>query len=426
MIVENIHVLGFVFFLVLLFIYFRFKSELRILSQKNSIADSDVQTLNNELLNTKQLLEAEIQDKQKIMREFYSLESDYKNLKLRLSEAIEKKKEDEQRFEFLANKILEQKTQSFDQQHKKGIKEILEPLKEKIKLFEEKVDSTNKESLERHSTLRQQIKSLTELNERITKEAVNLTRALKADNKQQGNWGELVLESILEKSGLERGREFHIQKSLHNDEGNRYQPDVIIDLPDSKKMIIDSKVSLLSYEKFINAENEDISNAAIKAHVLSIRGHIDNLTSKQYHELYKIESPDFVLMFIPIDTAFSCAIGFDQSLYQYAFERNIIIVTPATLLATLKTVDTMWQNDKQNKYALEIASEAGRMYDKFTGFVDDMEKLGRQIETVKTTYSESMKKMSNGSGNLIRRAEKLRQLGAKANKRLPSQLVEQS
>ena len=391
--------------------------------QKSKLLNDQNRLLNQELLQERKLLTGKQKDFVELDKQFATLQSDYKNLKLRFQELLDNRIKEEERFEHLAQKIIEVKTEKFDHQHKEGIKEILQPLKEKLKHFEEKVEFSNKASLERHSSLREQIHMLTQLNERITKEAHNLTRALKSDTKKQGNWGELILESILDKSGLEKGREYHVQKSLYDDEGRRFQPDVIIDIPGGKKMIVDSKVSLVAYEKWINCEDESESSLALKLHVKSIKQHIDGLASKNYHDLYKIESPDFVLMFIPIDTAFSSALSGEQGLYQYAFDKHIVIVTPSTLLATLKTVETMWRNDKQNRYAIDIAVEAGKMYDKFTNFVQDMEKMGRQLDTVKGSFTESMRKMSTGSGNLIRRAEKLKQLGAKASKSLPDHLV---
>ncbi|MFZ1558863.1 MAG: DNA recombination protein RmuC, partial [Saprospiraceae bacterium] len=232
-------------------------------------------------------------------------------------------------------------------------------------------------------------------------------------------WGELILESILDKSGLEKNREYFVQVTERNDEGKMYKPDVVIQLPDGKKLIIDSKVSLNAYEMMVNADTDDEQKIAHKAHVLAVKNHIDSLASKNYHDLYKVESPDFVLMFIPIDTALSAAIQLDSELYLYAFDKNIVMVAPSTLLATLKTVDTMWRNDKQNRFAMEIAEEAGKMYDKFVGFADDMDKLGKQLNTAQSTYHDSMKKLNSGTGNLVSRAENIKALGAKANKSLP-------
>ncbi|MBK9734078.1 MAG: DNA recombination protein RmuC [Saprospiraceae bacterium] len=324
-----------------------------------------------------------------------------------------------QKFENIANRILQHQTAAMDEKQKLGMKEILDPLKEKIKTFEEKIEKTNVDSAGRHESLKEQMKVLFDKSDQVSKDAGNLVKALKGDYKKQGNWGELILESILDKSGLEKNREYFVQVSERNDEGKIHRPDVVIQLPDGKKLVIDSKVSLNAYEAMVNAENEDDQKSAHKAHVLAIKNHIDNLASKNYHDLYKVESPDFVLMFIPIDTALSAAIQLDPELYIYAFDKNIVMVAPSTLLATLKTVDSMWRNDKQNRFAMEIAEEAGKMYDKFCGFLDDMDKMGKQLNTVENTYHDAMKKLSTGTGNLVSRAENVKALGAKANKSLP-------
>lgn len=326
-----------------------------------------------------------------------------------------------QKFENIANRILQHQTASMDEKQRLGMKEILDPLKEKIKIFEEKIEKTNLDSAGRHESLKEQMKVLYDKSDQVSKDAGNLVKALKGDYKKQGNWGELILESILDKSGLEKNREYFVQVSERNDEGKIHRPDVVIQLPDGKKLVIDSKVSLNAYEAMVNAENEDDQKSAHKAHVLAIKNHIDNLASKNYHDLYKVESPDFVLMFIPIDTALSAAIQLDPELYIYAFDKNIVMVAPSTLLATLKTVDSMWRNDKQNRFAMEIAEEAGKMYDKFCGFLDDMDKMGKQLNTVEHTYHDAMKKLSTGTGNLVSRAENVKALGAKANKSLPKE-----
>src|SRR5690606_15759581 len=252
----------------------------------------------------------------------------------------------------------EEKTQKFTEQNKENIKNILTPLQEKIQLFEKKVEDTHKESIDYHAALRQQILGLRDMNEQMSRETLNLTRALKGDTKMQGNWGELILERVLEKSGLEKGREYYVQQSHVTEEGNRIQPDVVINLPDGKKMIVDSKVSLVAYERYINEEDDVLKAAHLKEHCNSIRRHVDQLSDKNYHDLYKIESPDFVLLFIPMEPAFACALNEDASLYNKAFERNIVIVTPSTLLATLRTIDSMWTNQKQQENAYEIARQA--------------------------------------------------------------------
>ena len=329
-------------------------------------------------------------------------------------------------FENLANKILEEKSNKFTEQNKENMKNILSPLQDKIQLFEKKVEDTHKESIDYHAALRQQILGLREMNEQMSKETVNLTKALKGDSKMQGNWGELVLERVLEKSGLEKDREYYVQQSHTNDEGMRVYPDVVINLPDGKKMIVDSKVSLTAYEKYINEEEDSIKNGYLKEHVNSIKRHVEQLGEKNYQDLYQIESPDFVLLFIPIEPAFAIALNEDVTLYNKAFEKNIVIVTPSTLLATLRTIDSMWANQKQQENAFEIARQAGALYDKFEGFVADLIRVGKKIEESKVEYQGAMNKLVEGKGNLIISVEKLKKMGAKAKKSLPDSILKRS
>ncbi|MBF6654695.1 DNA recombination protein RmuC [Flavobacterium columnare] len=326
-------------------------------------------------------------------------------------------------FENLANKILEEKSTKFTEQNKENIKNLLSPLHDKIQNFEKKVEDTHKESIDYHAALRQQILGLREMNAQMSKETLNLTKALKGDSKMQGNWGELVLERVLEKSGLEKGREYEVQQSFTNDEGQRLQPDVVINLPDGKKMIVDSKVTLTAYERFINEEDETLKEQYLKEHVLSLKRHVDQLGEKNYHDLYKIESPDFVLLFVPIEPAFAIALQEDATLYNKAFEKNIVIVTPSTLLATLRTIDSMWANQKQQENAYEIARQAGALYDKFEGFVQDLIKIGKRMDEAKNEYSGAMNKLVEGKGNLITSVEKLKKMGAKAKKSLPEAII---
>ncbi len=303
------------------------------------------------------------------------------------------------------------------------MKNILLPLQDKIHVFEQKVDQTHKESIDYHAALRQQIIGLSELNVQMSKETLNLTKALKGESKMQGNWGELVLERVLEKSGLEKGREYEVQQSFTNTDGARVLPDVVINLPDGKKMIVDSKVSLVAYERWVNEESDILKIDFLKEHVISIKRHVEQLGNKNYHDLYQIESPDFVLLFIPIEPAFAMALNEDTSLYNKAFEKNIVIVTPATLLATLRTIDSMWTNQKQQENALEIARQAGALYDKFEGFVADLIKIGKKIDESKIEYSGAMNKLVEGKGNLIVSVEKLKKMGAKAKKALPESIL---
>lgn len=326
-------------------------------------------------------------------------------------------------FENLANKILEEKSNKFTEQNKENIKNLLSPLQDKIQNFEKKVEDTHKESIDYHAALRQQIIGLREMNAQMSKETLNLTKALKGDSKMQGNWGELVLERVLEKSGLEKGREYEVQQSFTTDEGQRVQPDVVINLPDGKKMIVDSKVTLTAYERYVNEEDDNLKEQFLKEHVSSLKRHVDQLGEKNYQDLYKIESPDFVLLFVPIEPAFALALQEDATLYNKAFERNIVIVTPSTLLATLRTIDSMWTNQKQQENAYEIARQAGALYDKFEGFVSDLIKIGKRMDEAKSEYSQAMNKLVEGKGNLVTSVEKLKKMGAKAKKSLPEAII---
>ncbi len=354
-------------------------------------------------------------------------ETDFENLWERHNEQKEEVKMLQEKFtkefENLANKILEEKTAKFTEQNKENLKNILTPLQDKIQLFEKKVEDTHKESIDYHAALRQQILGLREMNAQMSKETLNLTKALKGDSKMQGNWGELILERVLEKSGLEKGREYEVQQSFITDDGNRVFPDVVINLPDGKKMIVDSKVTLTAYERYINEEDETEKGQHLKEHVLAIKRHVDQLGSKNYHDLYKMESPDFVLLFIPIESAFALALNEDTSLYNKAFEKNIVIVTPSTLLATLRTIDSMWTNQKQQENALEIARQAGALYDKFEGFVSDLVKIGKKMDEAKIEYQGAMNKLVDGKGNLVNSVEKLKKMGAKAKKSLPENIL---
>lgn len=328
-------------------------------------------------------------------------------------------------FEILASKILEEKSTKFTEQNQKNIKQILSPLQEKIQLFEKKVEDTQKENITIHSALKEQLLLLQNQNLKITQEAENLTKALKGDSKMQGNWGELVLERVLEKSGLEKDREYSVQQSFQREDGSRVLPDVIINLPDGKKMIVDSKVSLTDYERYVNSNEED-KEAHLKNHISSLRKHVEQLSAKKYEDLYEMESPDFVLLFVPIEPAFAVAINQDNTIYNRAFEQNIVIVTPATLLATLRTIDTMWNNEKQQRNAVEIARQAGALYDKFEGFVTDLTKVGKKMDEAKNEYRGAMNKLVEGRGNIVTSIEKLKKMGAKAKKSIPEPILKRA
>ncbi|WP_421805534.1 DNA recombination protein RmuC [Flagellimonas sp.] len=356
-------------------------------------------------------------------------ESKSKNLEDKLLEQkqeLEKLQEKfTKEFENLANKILDEKSEKFTKSNKENIENILTPLNKKIKEFEEKVAKSQQENFGLHAALKQQLLDLRSQNLKITQEAENLTKALKGDSKTQGNWGELVLERVLEKSGLEKDREYSVQQSFQREDGSRVMPDVIIHLPDGKKMVVDSKVSLTDYERYTNAEEEDRPKF-LKDHINSLRRHVEQLSSKKYEDLYEMESPDFVLMFVPIEPAFAIAINEDNSLYNKAFEQNIVIVTPSTLLATLRTIDSMWSNEKQQRNAIEIARQAGALYDKFEGFVSDLTKVGKKMDEAKSEYRGAMNKLVEGRGNIVTTIEKLKKMGAKAKKSLPEPILKRA
>ena len=338
-------------------------------------------------------------------------------------EKLEKKFTKE--FENLANKILEKNSSKFTEQNKENIKNILTPLQEKIQLFEKKVEDSQKENVGIHSALKEHLTNLQEQNIKITQEAKNLTKALKGDSKTQGNWGELVLERVLEKSGLEKDREYSVQQSFTREDGSRVIPDVVVHLPNGKKMVVDSKVSLTHYERYVNTEDE-FREKHLKDHIDSLRRHVSNLSAKKYEDLYEMESPDFVLMFVPIEPAFAIAINNDNTLYNKAFEQNIIIVTPSTLLATLRTIDSMWVNEKQQRNAIEIARQAGALYDKFEGFIANLTKVGKKMDDAKFEYRGAMNKLVEGHGNIVISIEKLKKMGAKTKKAIPEPILKRA
>jgi DNA recombination protein RmuC len=407
------------------------------LSQKISYLEAIISSGKEEQNTTQSFLQKEI-DKIQIERDQFRNEKEVLAIQLSKKEAdfdhlLERNRDQKQEvenlqkkftteFENLANKILEEKSSKFTLQNQENLKTILAPLQDKILHFEKKVEDTHKESIDYHAALRQQILGLKDLNEQMSKETMNLTKALKGDNKIQGNWGELVLERVLEKSGLEKGREYDVQQSFTID-GQKRIPDVIVHLPEGKKMIIDSKVSLVAYEKFVNEEDELLKKSHLIDHILSLKKHVEQLSSKNYHTLYTIESPDFVLLFIPIEAAFATALNHDSFLYNKAFEQNIVIVTPSTLLATLRTIDSIWSNQKQQQNAYEIARQAGALYDKFYGFISDMEKIGKKLDDAKSEYGQAMNKLVEGKGNLVNSVQKLKKMGAKTNKSLPPNLI---
>jgi DNA recombination protein RmuC len=327
-------------------------------------------------------------------------------------------------FEQLANKILEEKTAKFTESNKANLDFILNPLKENIKAFEQKVEKVYKDESDERNMLKGVISQLMIQSKQIQEDANNLSKALKGDNKKQGNWGEIILEKVLERSGLVKDREYRIQASMSHSEGSRMQPDVLIDLPDEKHIVIDSKVSLIAYERLVCAESDEERASHVKQHIASIKGHIQNLSGKNYQDLYQINSPDFVLLFIPIESSFGIAIQEDTELFNYAWDRRVVIVSPSTLLATLRTIASIWKQERQNRNVLEIARLSGSMYEKFVGFLTDMESIGRNIKLSQESYEKALAKLSTGSGNLSITSEKIKKLGAKTNKQIDSKFLD--
>ncbi|MGV8091660.1 MAG: DNA recombination protein RmuC [Mangrovibacterium sp.] len=374
-------------------------------------------------------LERSESEKEQQLRKIAGTETELFNLQEKLltqkKEVEELQKKFTTEFENVANRILKQNSEEFTQVNQKNISGILDPLREKIQLFEKKVQETYEKGLKDQTDLKAELKKLQDLNMKISDDATNLTRALKGDVKKQGNWGEVILERILERSGLMEGREYEKQFSLTADNGSRLQPDIIIHLPEQKHIIVDSKVSLVAYDRLVNAPDEASRQQYTRDHLLSVRNHVKLLKEKYYQHIPSLNSPDFVLLFIPIESSFSVAVQADQELFTYAWDNKVVIVSPSTLLATLRTVASIWQQENQTRNALEIARQGGALYDKFAGFISDLEKIGTNLDQTRKNYDAAMGKLYTGKGNLLRSAEKLRELGAKTSKELPREYLEE-
>lgn len=385
------------------------QNHLNAIQQEKGKADDEVLRLNNEL--------------SKWTERHEQMEQRLKEQKGELGELQDKFKND---FKVLAQEILEKTGHTFKEQNKEQIGTILAPFKEKLESFEKKVEETYEKGKAETISLKSEVKMLSEQSAKLSKDAENLTNALKSDVKAQGNWGEVILERILEKSGLSKNQEYFIQNSITTEEGKRFQPDVIIKLPDDKNVIVDSKVSLIAYERFSSAENTEEQQVHLKEHIASIKAHVKGLSDKNYQSLYGIDGLDFVLLFIPIEGAFSAAVQYDNTLFQDAFDKNVVIVSTSTLLATLRTIASIWKQEKQTQNAIEIARQGGALYDKFAGFLEDMVSLGKQMDTAKKSYEGAMNKFSSGSGNLIKRAEDLKNLGLKTSKQIEQKLIDKA
>ncbi|WP_461630505.1 DNA recombination protein RmuC [Labilibaculum euxinus] len=405
-----------------------FINEKSELSHKLSVLEERANNLQKEKTEVNETMNLERQKNENLTRSVSISATERKNLEERLTtqkqELEELQKKFTTEFENIATKILKENTKEFTTSNQKNMSDIMSPIKEKLMSFEKKVEETYDRELRDKISLKEEVKKLYDLNSKISDEANNLTKALKGDVKKQGNWGEVVLERILERSGLTKGQEYDREVVMQNSEGQTIRPDVIIHLPEEKHVIVDSKVSLIAYERYVNSIGDVDAEKFQKEHIVSMKAHVKELAEKHYQSSAAINSPDFVLMFMPIESSFAMAVQYDQELFNYAWDNKIVIVSPSTLLATLRTIASIWKQEQQNRNVLEIAKQGGLLYDKFVGFVEDMINLGRQMDTSKKTYATSMNKLTEGSGNLIRRAENIRELGAKVKKKLPQSLID--
>ena len=384
---------------------------------ENNFIESQIALKNNQL------------EKEKLITTNARQDSEIQNLQIKLIEnkgEVEKLNEKfTKEFENLATKILDENSTKFKTQNKESISAILNPLKEKIEGFEKKVTETQEKSIGMHSALREQLGHLKELNLQMSKEAINLTKALKGDNKTQGDWGETQLEILLEKAKLTKGIHYSTQGGFRDNEGKVKKPDFIINLPDNRHLIVDSKVSLTAYESYFSSENEIEKEAFLSKHIKSIRDHFKDLSSKKYDTLYEINSPDYVLMFVPIEPALMIALNKVNDLYLEALDKNIVLVSTSTLLATLSTVSSMWRQENQKNNVLEISKQAGALYDQFVNLTEDLIKVGNQLKTVQGSYDSSMKKLT-GRGNLIKKVENIKQLGVNTSKKINQSLLDRA
>ena len=380
-----------------------------------------------------QLLKMDIENKDSqlvgLQKMVVSKESDLKHITERLTEQKKEVEELQQRFtkefENLANKILEEKTGKFTEQNKTNLDAILKPLQEKIKDFEKRVEDTHKKDIEDRASIQERIRNLIESSNKISEEANNLTKALKGESKTQGNWGELILENILEKSGLVKDREYFVQQSLRDDSGNRFQPDVIVKYPGDRSVVVDSKVSLVAYERYVSATDEKEREKALAEHLLSIKTHVKGLSEKSYSDLYQLKTLDFVMLFMPIEPAYLIAIQCEPELWNFAYDKRILLISPTNLIAALKMIASLWRQEYQSQNVMEIAIQSGALYDKFVGLVDDLQDIGNKLESTRKAHDNAMNKLSTGKGNLLSRVENIKKLGAQTKKDIPKGLMEE-
>jgi DNA recombination protein RmuC len=402
---------------------YKFQSGSSKLEERNSISESNLEQAKSELsLEREKVLD--------LNSKLAASGADNANLERKLAE--QKKELDDlqtkftKEFENLANRIFDEKSQRFTEQNKTNLDEILKPLGERIKEFASRVNEIHSTDAKDRATLLEQIKHLHEQSQKMSDDANNLTKALKGESKTQGMWGEFILESILERSGLVRDREYFVQETMHNEDGSLLRPDVVIKLPEDRFIIIDSKVSLTAYAEFCSVEDEQERSVLLNNHISSIKNHVKNLSQKNYQDLHAERSPDFVFMFIPIEPAFALAVQNDTNLYTDAFDKKVGIVSPYSLLPYLNMINNLWRQERQNANALEIAKQSGALYDKFVGFIDDLINIGKKIDSTKESYVDAMNKLVEGRGNLIRRVEYIKELGANATKSLPNSLLDRA
>ncbi len=383
------------------------------LLQELETNNNKIQMLENELLQARLHVAAIDTENTHLIKTNQEKEKEVTNLHSKLSKE----------FEDIANRVLIHRSKEMNELSQQRMNDILTPLKEKIVQFEKKVEDTYEKEVRDNLSLKAEVKRLFDLNHKISEEAGNLTKALKGNVKKLGNWGEMILERVLEQSGLTNGREYRREVVDKNSNGETIRPDVIIDLPENKHLIIDSKLTLSAYEEFVNIDNEETKAKALRKHQDNLRLHIKNLHEKNYSSAQNTNTPDFVLMFIPVEASFAVAVENDSELFAFAWEKKIVPVSPSTLLATLKTISSIWRQENQNKNAQEIARQSGALYDKLVNFLVDFEKIGNNIDQIQSTYSNAMSKLQNGKGNLITRAEKIKSLGAKNNKSIPDKFI---
>ncbi len=379
------------------------------------------------LQHVEQLVEVERRAKNEVEKRLVAAESELAHMRQKLGdeqknlELLQERLRTE--FENVAHKIMKQQTADFNMSSQKGLHDILQPLREKLQSFEKKVEDTYEKGLQNQSDLRAELKKIYDLSITLDKDAKDLTKALKSDTKRQGNWGEVILERVLERSGLTKDQEYFLQFSAKNNEGATMRPDVLIKLPEDKHLVIDAKVSLTAYTEYVSSDDEQVRSRKLREHLDSIRRHVKELSQKRYDNLLGIHSPDFVLMFMPVEPAFALAVQSDMELFNDAWTQRVVIVSPTTLLATLRTVASIWKFEKQNQNAREIADRGGKLYDKFESFVSDLESIGQYIDKADKSYKEAHKKLTSGSGNLIRQVEQLKKMGVTTKKSLPENLL---